>query len=357
MESQSSSMTEFQIPDYTVQDKGTNRHESIEDILNLTQKRGKPGVRQWFTRWNFFNSTMPSKESSATIPIPSKVNSRINDRVQYDMQNIAISVASNIKTADDWRVFAAEGGGVDHLLDAIQDAANFASHSLDILPEYDFESKFRTSIVAARILRDLCAISPELSSIITAQILASNEKQEQNGEVGFIRAMVVVLKHSTGFPNRRISSTLFKNFKQYSKFCLEYQLYALQLYLSMAIASDEAIKTMRQTSELMETIRSLSSYRKSDMIMRLTSLVNKPSESIQSRSHITPVANKLLASLGVNVWLPKSENQKGLRILCIDGGGTRGVAAVTMIQTLVEALNGVEICDAFDMIAGTSTGS
>lgn len=68
-------------------------------------------------------------------------------------------------------------------------------------------------------------------------------------------------------------------------------------------------------------------------------------------------ANKLLAAIGHNEWIPKLPGQKGLRVLCLDGGGTRGIAAVTALRHLVEAMGGVEVCDAFDMIVGTSTGA
>ena len=53
---------------------------------------------------------------------------------------------------------------------------------------------------------------------------------------------------------------------------------------------------------------------------------------------------------------PKSPKQKGLRILCLDGGGSRGMVAVTGVDCLVEAL-GTEISDSFDLIVGTSTGA
>ena len=67
-------------------------------------------------------------------------------------------------------------------------------------------------------------------------------------------------------------------------------------------------------------------------------------------------ANKLLAAIGHNEWIPKLPGQRGLRVLCLDGGGTRGIAAVTSLRHLVKAM-GVEVCDAFDMIVGTSTGA
>ena len=68
-------------------------------------------------------------------------------------------------------------------------------------------------------------------------------------------------------------------------------------------------------------------------------------------------ANKLLAAIGHNEWIPKLPGQLGLRVLCLDGGGTRGIAAVTSLRHLVKAMDGVEVCDAFDMIVGTSTGA
>lgn len=45
-----------------------------------------------------------------------------------------------------------------------------------------------------------------------------------------------------------------------------------------------------------------------------------------------------------------------MKILCIDGGGIRGVFAVSILKALEEELN-LQAGDYFDMIAGTSTGS
>lgn len=39
------------------------------------------------------------------------------------------------------------------------------------------------------------------------------------------------------------------------------------------------------------------------------------------------------------------------------GGGTRGITAISSMRSIVDALGGIEVCDAFDMIAGTSTGA
>jgi hypothetical protein len=72
---------------------------------------------------------------------------------------------------------------------------------------------------------------------------------------------------------------------------------------------------------------------------------------------IQGTANRLLAAIGYNRWVPKIPGQKGLRILAIDGGGTRGMTAVTTLRSFVKAVGGIEVCDSFDLIAGTSTGA
>lgn len=49
------------------------------------------------------------------------------------------------------------------------------------------------------------------------------------------------------------------------------------------------------------------------------------------------------------------ESNKGGRVLCLDGGGIKGVVLVTQLMTL-EKLTGRRTLDNFDWIAGTSTG-
>ena len=57
------------------------------------------------------------------------------------------------------------------------------------------------------------------------------------------------------------------------------------------------------------------------------------------------------------VWRPRMPGQKGLRVLCIDGGGTRGVLTIALMKAICKACGGAEIHDYFDVICGTSTGA
>jgi patatin-like phospholipase/acyl hydrolase len=42
----------------------------------------------------------------------------------------------------------------------------------------------------------------------------------------------------------------------------------------------------------------------------------------------------------------------------LDGGGARGITAISSsMSSIVDALGDIEVCDAFDMIVGTSTGA
>jgi len=72
--------------------------------------------------------------------------------------------------------------------------------------------------------------------------------------------------------------------------------------------------------------------------------------------HVRRTSNQVLAAIGYNRWVPKIPGQKGLRILSLDGGGSRGMTAISLIKGLVDSMGGVEVQDSFDIIAGTSTG-
>ncbi len=149
----------------------------------------------------------------------------------------------------------------------------------------------------------------------------------------------------------------------------------------MALASDKAIHSFRSTDGLIDSIVLSSSYtaqqklrgrwfrypyekakRIKDKILRRGTKDAKQAfleaAKIQGglKGKIQATSNKLLAALGHNIFVPKVPGQRGLRILSLDGGGSRGVATIAIIKALVDEM-GVEVCDLFDIICGTSTGA
>jgi hypothetical protein len=149
----------------------------------------------------------------------------------------------------------------------------------------------------------------------------------------------------------------------------------------MAIASDHAINTFRSTPGLLDTIAMASSYNPQQKLknrwyrypkehlkrIRNKILGRKAAENVKApfleaakvqsglTGNIQATSNKLLAALGHNVFVPKVPGQRGLRILSLDGGGTRGITSIAIIKAIVDEM-GVEVCDLFDIICGTSTG-
>ena len=50
-------------------------------------------------------------------------------------------------------------------------------------------------------------------------------------------------------------------------------------------------------------------------------------------------------------------NEQGLRLLCFDGGGVRGLASLFILQQVMSVVGNALPCTYFDMIGGTSTGA
>lgn len=70
-------------------------------------------------------------------------------------------------------------------------------------------------------------------------------------------------------------------------------------------------------------------------------------------NEISERSKRTLAGLGV---APEFKERRGVRILTLDGGGTRGFTAVVMLRRLEEKL-GRPIHEYFDLVVGTSTGA
>ncbi|KAL7447037.1 hypothetical protein ACHAXM_011569 [Skeletonema potamos] len=329
------------------------------------------------------------------------------NRIGRDMRHLAVSIAASIDKPWQWKLFFDEGGGVLPLLECIRDGARSVekgradgdiegtTNSQLLLEQQQNEVSFAAACTACRALRDLSALSKDFAAVVTDDILRVNEQWSTcvvEGEGydcysgGLISDLLILLRHANeaeSFYNGRgndrkgsrrssfISRTNRKGRQEARRRC---GLYVVQLLLAMVVASDKAAATLRSTSGLIEAIEECSSYAPSERFKR--KWIRKPLNFIGRKLGLqkTPLrkddwlkpglqgqvqqnANKLLAGIGHNIWIPKLPGQKGLRILCFDGGGTRGIAAVTSIRHIVDAMKGVEVCDAFDMIVGTSTGA
>lgn len=334
------------------------------------------------------------------------------NRIGRDMRQLAVSIAASIDKPWQWKLFFDEGGGVLPLLECIRDGARSvekgradgdiegtttttANSQQLLLEQQQNEASFAAACTACRALRDLSALSKDFAAVVTDDILRVNDQWSMcvvAGEGyncysgGLISDLLILLRHANeaeSFYNGRggnndrqglrggFSRINRKGRQEARRRC---GLYVVQLLLAMVVASDKAANTLRSTSGLIEAIEECSSYAPSERFKR--KWIRKPLNFIGRKVGLrkTPLrkddwlkpglkgqvqqnANKLLAGIGHNIWTPKLPGQKGLRILCLDGGGTRGIAAVTSIGHIVDAMKGIEVCDAFDMIVGTSTGA
>jgi Leucine-rich repeat (LRR) protein/predicted acylesterase/phospholipase RssA len=104
----------------------------------------------------------------------------------------------------------------------------------------------------------------------------------------------------------------------------------IMCYLSW---SSELRDAMNETDGLVEAVKKLKSHVDHELAER---------------------SRRTLAGLGVAPEF--SESGRGVRILTLDGGGTRGITAVMMLKR-IEEISGRRIHELFDLMVGTSTGA
>lgn len=354
-------------------------------------------------------------------------------RISRDMRHLAVSIASSSEDVHQWRTFCQEGnGGLMPLLECIREGARYIHLQKQQRSDptiSDFMDRHEESILGAcsacRALRDLCAVSPELSAVITDGVLRANaawstatmrtshrlemfkelEREqdaatEHQAENNLMHDFMTILKYANGHSeqlNRKTTHIPFRQRRNRREARLRCKLYVTQLLLAMTVSSDDAVEAIRDTAGLPEAILRCSSYSRGEQTRRWlrypAEIMNffcfpkrKNSNKVAADEkdanaaeegqkekvfrpfvragaihsnldgHVRRTANQILAAIGYNRWVPKIPGQKGLRILVLDGGGSRGMVAVSLVKGVVDSMDGVEVSDSFDIIAGTSTG-
>lgn len=139
----------------------------------------------------------------------------------------------------------------------------------------------------------------------------------------------------------------------------------LSLVHVFLMAGDSSVKALQQQPKLVDCLKVVASGGFVDRPTGIDSHINgliaslfrrqKPPALPPKLTSLQCLAHKMLAMLGASAWRPKTKGQKGIRVLCFDGGGTRGVLTIAMLQLLKKKL-GREPHEVFDLIVGTSTG-
>ena len=139
-------------------------------------------------------NTVTTRSNQTTTPGNTKKGGPLRmpehyfERISRDMRHLAVSIASSIEDVDQWRTFCQEGnGGLMPLLECIREGARFINLQKHFLAQKrgpsnmeggvfleQHEETFMAACSACRALRDLCAVSPELSAVITDGILRAN---------------------------------------------------------------------------------------------------------------------------------------------------------------------------------------
>jgi len=155
------------------------------DVMPLPSLYSSSPLYSGSTATNQTTTTTNNKQQPSR---PGRLSAQYFKRISRDMRHLAVSIASSIESVDQWRTFCQEGnGGLMPLLECIREGARFIHLQKKVLAQKrgyagieggvfleQHEETFMAACSACRALRDLCAVSPELSAVITDGILRAN---------------------------------------------------------------------------------------------------------------------------------------------------------------------------------------
>lgn len=292
------------------------------------------------------NTTTTYTTSTTT----SSTSNPLDTMMDRDRCHLSVAIAACVTTVEQWQQWVTTCRGSDAgLLHAI------------LYPP--------TSTRACQQVRNMCVLDPDVAAIVTDVVLRANTAWDG-----------LLLDTWRDWLMGTAEDTMTATARQ------RRHLYVLQVLLELCMASDDAVAAIRAHTGLTEAIRRRSSYwntspavtNKSRKRIRLLSSLRgwfgkqkrrrpysyrprrfreaaRQAQALQGE--VERHANQLLAALGRTTWVPKSPHQKGLRVLSLDGGGSRGMVAVKAMKCLMDAVGGgADVADSFDLIVGTSTG-
>jgi hypothetical protein len=181
--------------------KGIQILPSSSLYATLTKKKGITKLSS-ASRTRPFRSVKKQEEfEPEALNMPLSMPEHYNERIGRDMRHLAVSIASNVDEVWQWRLFCREKGGIIPLLKCVQDGARSIHARINEVYDSQFdqfaadqdEETLMAGCTACRTFRDLCALSPEVSAIVTDGILRAEDGW---GASGPMADFVTLLNHA-----------------------------------------------------------------------------------------------------------------------------------------------------------------